>query len=231
MSDRNPNQVRTMFGRIVPRYDVLNRLMSLGMDRRWRRLAASAARPRGACALDVGAGTGDLALELCRQGAARVIGADFSPEMLAAASRKAAGSNARISWVLADALRLPFPDRSFDCVTNAFVLRNLADLRAGLAEMGRVLRPGGRLICLDMTQPPKGPFGALYRLYFNRLVPRLAGAISGDPAAYRYLPNSLEGFPDAVAMAELLRGVGLAGVRVRRLGGGSVALHTGLKPG
>ncbi len=220
-----------MFGRIVPRYDILNRLMSLGMDRRWRRLAASAACPRGACALDVGAGTGDLALELRRQGAARVIGADFSPHMLAAASRKGASSNARISWVLADALRLPFPDGSFDCVTNAFVLRNLADLHAGLAEMGRVLRPGGRLVCLDMTQPPLGPFGALYRLYFNRLVPRLAGAISGDPAAYRYLPNSLEGFPDAVAMAELLGDVGLAGVRVRRLGGGAVALHTALKPG
>jgi demethylmenaquinone methyltransferase/2-methoxy-6-polyprenyl-1,4-benzoquinol methylase len=231
MPDRDANQVRTMFGRIVPRYDVLNRLMSMGMDRRWRRLAAAAASPRDACALDIGAGTGDMALELRRQGAARVTGADFSPEMLAAASRKSAAVNARISWVLADALRLPFPDGTFDCVTNAFVLRNLADLRAGLAEMARVLRPGGRLVCLDMTQPPRGPFGALYRLYFNRLVPRLAGAISGDPAAYRYLPNSLEGFPDAAAMAELLGDVGLAGVHVRRLGGGAVALHAAHKAG
>ncbi len=219
-----------MFGRIVPRYDVLNRLMSLGMDRRWRRLAAGATRPRGARALDIGAGTGDLALELRRQGADSVIGADFSPHMLTAASRKDVGSNARISWVLADALRLPFPDGSFDCVTNAFVLRNLADLRTGLAEMARVLRPGGRLVCLDMTQPPEGAFGAIYRLYFNRLLPRLAGAISGDPAAYRYLSKSLEGFPDAAAMAELLRDVGLAGVRVRRLGGGVVALHKARKP-
>ncbi len=230
MPDRNAHQVRTMFGRIVPRYDALNRLMSLGMDGRWRRLAAGTTRPHGARALDIGTGTGDLAMELRRQGAARVIGADFSPEMLAAASRKGIGSDARLSWILADALRLPFPDGSFDCVTNAFVLRNLADLRAGLTEMARVLRPGGRLVCLDMTQPPRGPFGALYRLYFNRLVPRLAGAISGDPPAYRYLPSSLEGFPDAGAMAELLGDVGLAGVHVRRLGGGAVALHVALKP-
>lgn len=230
MAARDPDQIRTMFGRIVPRYDTLNHLMSLGMDRRWRHLAAAAAQPRGAWALDVGAGTGDLTQELCRQGAARVIGADFSPEMLTAASRKSAGCPAPVSWILADALRLPFPDRTFDCVTNAFVLRNLADLPAGLAEMARVLRPGGRLVCLDMTQPPRGPFGTLYRLYFNRLLPRLAGAISGDRAAYRYLPNSLQGFPDAEAIVEILRGAGLVAVRVRRLGAGAVALHTGLKP-
>jgi demethylmenaquinone methyltransferase/2-methoxy-6-polyprenyl-1,4-benzoquinol methylase len=220
-----------MFGRIVPRYDLLNRLMSLGMDRRWRRLAAAAARPSGAVILDLGTGTGDLALELCRQGAAHVVGADFSAEMLSQSRSKVARANeANVSWILADALGLPFPDEAFDCVTSAFLLRNLADLRAGLTEMARVLRPEGRLVCMDMTQPPTGPFGALYRLYFNYLLPPLAGAISGDPAAYRYLPNSLKGFPKASALADLMAGVGLTQVGVRRLGAGTVTLHTARKP-
>jgi demethylmenaquinone methyltransferase/2-methoxy-6-polyprenyl-1,4-benzoquinol methylase len=217
-----------MFGRIVSRYDLLNRLMSLGMDRRWRRLAAAAARPRGATVLDLGTGTGDLALELRRQGAVRVVGADFTPEMLAAARRKASVEGG-ITWVLADAPRLPFADETFDCLTNAFLLRNLADLPAGLAEMARVLRPGGRLVCLDMTQPPSGPFGAAYRAYFNHLLPLVAGAISGDRRAYRYLPQSLEGFPDAMRMACLLREAGVTEVNVRLLGGGVVALHTARK--
>jgi demethylmenaquinone methyltransferase/2-methoxy-6-polyprenyl-1,4-benzoquinol methylase len=114
-------------------------------------------------------------------------------------------------------------------VTSAFLLRNLTDLRAGLAEMARALRPGGRLVCLDMTQPPPGPFGWLYRLYFNHLVPPLAGIISGDPGAYRYLPNSLKGFPDASELTALLTDIGLREVRVRLLGGGTVALHTARK--
>lgn len=230
MSGQSAHQVRKMFGRIVPRYDLLNRLMSLGMDRRWRRLAAAATSPRGAVALDVGTGTGDLALELCRQGASAVVGADFSRQMLDAARRKASATSSPVAWALADALRLPFADGTFDCVTNAFLLRNLADLRAGLAEMARVLKPGGRLVCLDMTQPPTGPFGALYRLYFNRLLPPLAGAISGDAAAYRYLPGSLKGFPDASQLAGRLADVGLVEVRVRLLGGGTLALHAARKP-
>ena len=229
MATERARQVREMFGRIVPRYDLLNRLMSLGMDGSWRRAAAAAARPTGARALDLGTGTGDLALELRRQGAAHVVGADFSAEMLAAARAKATTS-AQASWALADALRLPFPKGTFDCVTNAFLLRNLADLRAGLAEMARVLKPDGRLVCLDMTPPPPGPFGALYRLYFDRLMPPIAGALSGDSAAYRYLPNSLRGFPDASALSALMAGAGLTQVRVRKLAGGTVALHTGLKP-
>src|SRR3990170_895450 len=171
----------------------------------WRRAAGGAAQPGGSLALDVGAGTGDLALELRRQGAAQVVGADFSSEMLATAGAKAvARGDAGLSWALADALALPFPDNTFDCVTNAFLLRNLADVRAGLAEMARVLKPGGRLVCLDATRPPPGLFGSLYRLYFNRLLPPLAGAISGDRAAYRYLPNSLEGFPKATELAVIL---------------------------
>jgi len=218
-----------MFGRIVPRYDLLNRLMSFGMDRRWRRVAVAAVRPRGTIALDLGTGTGDMAIELRRRGAARVIAADFSGAMLAAALEKASDTDG-IEFALADALRLPFADKTFDVVTNAYLLRNLGDLEAGLGEMARVLRPGGRLACLDMTQPPPGVFGAVYRVYFNRLVPVIAGAISGDVAAYRYLPRSLRGFPDASAMAGLIRGAGLGDVRVNLLGGGTVALHNAIKP-
>ena len=228
-SAKQPQQVRRMFGRIVKRYDLMNGLMSLGMDTRWRRLAATAARPVGGLALDLGAGTGDLTLELASRGAARVVGADFSPEMLTAARAKAEDS-ANVSWTLADALRLPFPEETFDCVTNAFLLRNLANLKEGLSEMARVLKPGGRLVCLDMTQPPPGPFGALYRLYFGRLMPPLAGMLSGDRHAYRYLPNSLQGFPDAPTLSGLLSDVGLVQVEAQRLAGGTVALHTALKP-
>ncbi len=228
-STKQPQQVRRMFGRIVRRYDLLNGLMSLGMDTRWRRLAATAARPAGSLALDIGAGTGDLTLELARGGAARVVGADFSPEMLAVARAKAEDS-ANVSWTLADALRLPFPEETFDCVTNAFLLRNLSNLKEGLSEMARVLKPGGRLVCLDMTQPPPGPFGALYRLYFNRVMPPLAGMLSGDRHAYRYLPNSLQGFPDATTLSGLLTDAGLVQVQAQRLAGGTVALHTALKP-
>ncbi len=216
MPSEHARQVRRMFGRIVPRYDLLNRLISLGMDSRWRRAAAAAAHPAGCLALDVGTGTGELALELRRQGAARVVGGDFSGEMLATASAKAtAAGYAGLSWALVDALALPFPEDTFDCVTNAFLLRNLGDLRAGLAEMARVLKPGGRLVCLDATRPPPGPFGWLYRLYFSHLLPPLAGAISGDRAAYRYLSDSVEGFLKAPNIAAILADIGLSGVRFR----------------
>jgi demethylmenaquinone methyltransferase / 2-methoxy-6-polyprenyl-1,4-benzoquinol methylase len=217
------HRIQTMFSRIVPRYDRMNRLMSFGMDAGWRRAAVRAARPAGAAVLDVGCGTGDLAFALARAGAASVVGADFSPAMLRAA--RARRGSASLAWLAADALRLPFPDRTFDRVTNAFVLRNLVDLPAAFAEFHRVLRPGGRLVCLDMTQPPPGPFAAAYRLYFNRLMPPIAGLLSGDRDAYRYLPASLEGFPDADGLAAMLAGAGFADVRYRRLGGGAVALH------
>ena len=220
-----------MFGRIARRYDRLNRIMSLGMDGRWRQWAAASAKPDGALALDIGTGTGDFALELSKLGARQIVGADFSSEMLTAARVKLTDKGiSNASFTLADALHLPFPDGRFDCVTNAFVLRNLADLRSGLVEMARVLKPGGRLVCLDMTQPPSGIVGSLYKLYFYRLLPPIAGAISGDRDAYRYLPNSLVGFPDALALAEVLTEIGLADVEVRKVGGGTVAIHTAVKP-
>jgi demethylmenaquinone methyltransferase/2-methoxy-6-polyprenyl-1,4-benzoquinol methylase len=218
--------IQTMFGRIVPAYDRMNRLMSLGMDAGWRRAAARAADPAGCTVLDIGAGTGDMAREMERAGARLIVGADFSVDMLRAAAAPGRTSPA-LRWAAADALRLPFRDATFDRVTNAFLLRNLVDLPAGLREMARVLRPGGRLVCLDMTHPPPGPFAALYRIYFSRVIPPIAGLLSGDRVAYRYLPDSLEGFPDADALSHMLRDAGLHDVRYRRLGGGAVALHTG----
>lgn len=230
MAADHPRQIQQMFNRIVRRYDLLNRLMSFGMDARWRRLAAAAARPGGARVLDVGTGTGDLVAELVRQGAADVLGLDFAPEMLRAARVKARTIPVRVSWLLGDTQRLPFQDETFDTVTNAFLLRNLPALGTGLAEMARVLKPGGRLVSLDMTHPEPGVFAALYRLYFHHLLPPLAGALSGDRAAYRYLPNSLKTFPDAQALADLLVELGLTDVRVRHLAGGTVALHVARKP-
>lgn len=231
MAIERTRQVREMFGRIVPRYDLLNRLMSLGMDMRWRRLAAAAARPEGAFVLDVGAGTGDLTIELLRQGARCVVALDVTPAMLAAGRAKAlARGAAGARWLAGDALRLPFPNDTFDAVTNAFVLRNLADLQCGLDEMARVLRPGGRLVCLDMTRPQPGLFARLYRLYFHHLVPPVAGLLSGDRAAYRYLPQSLDAHPDAATLASMIERAGLRDVSVRLLAGGTVALHTAVRP-
>lgn len=229
MVEKNPLKISGMFDRIVPRYDLVNSLMSFGMDRRWRSLAARLAVKPGDRALDVGTGTGYLARELRHAGASPVFAVDFSTRMLAAAEERVADGKAEIAWLRADAQRLPFPDGSFDCVTNAFLLRNLSDLTSGLREMARVLKPGGRLVCLDITQPPGGPFGVAYRLYFERLVPLVGGLIGSDREAYRYLPSSLKGFPDAGSLSDLLSDVGLTDVRMRLLGGGSVALHRAVK--
>ncbi len=153
-------------------------------------------------------------------------GADFTQTMLAVAARRH-GMRRLHAWVTADAHRLPFRDGSFDVVTNAFVLRNLVDLPGALREMRRVLRPGGLAVCLDMTAPPGGLFSRAYRLYFSRVMPPIAGALAGDRAAYRYLPASLEGFPDADAVAAMLRSAGFEDVEYRRMAGGAVALHAG----
>ena len=221
-------RVRAMFARIVPRYDLMNAVMTGGMDRHWRRAAVRAVTPVGGVALDVGTGTGDLALALIRGGAGEVIGVDFCEEMLAAAQAKAraAALSRVVSFLAADAAHLPFPDESFDCVVNGFLLRNVGDLRGALAEMARVLKPGGRLVCLEITHPPPA-FAPLFNLYFRHVVPLAGAVITGEGAAYRYLPVSLGPLPNAERLAALMTDVGLTDVHYRRLGLGTVALHVG----
>ena len=216
-----------MFGRLVPQYDRMNRVMTAGLDGRWRRLAVQAAEPRGAAVLDLGAGTGDLSREFRRAGAAQVVGADFSAQMLHRAHRKFGPQTA--DWLQADALRLPFPDAAFDIAASAFVLRNLVNLLRAFEEMLRVLRPGGRLVALDITHPPDDLRGRTLRLGFERIVTPAAGLLSGDRDAYRYLPNSLAGYPTADELAEMLSTAGAAEASYRRLAAGAVALHTARK--
>jgi len=218
--------VSQMFSRLVPHYDRMNRLMTAGRDGRWRRLAVEAEQPRDARVLDLGAGTGDLSEAFRRAGAQQVVSLDVSGPMLVRAREKYGAE--RIDWLQGDALHLPFPDESFDAVASAFVLRNLPDLAASLEEMTRVLRPGGRLVGLDITHPPDTPWGRILRLGFEQGVTRIAGLVSGDRSAYRYLPNSLTGYPTADALSAMLEAAGLAEVSYRRLSMGAVALHTGL---
>lgn len=219
-------RVQAMFGRIVDRYDLMNRLMTFGLDGGWRRATIGAGRVRGKRVLDVGCGTGDLTRAALRAGAAEVIGTDFVPGMLTAAREKCP---VHAQFVQGDALRLPFPDASFDAVVNAFLLRNVGDLPAALREMVRVLRPGGWLACLEITHPAAA-LAPLFHLYFDRGVPLLGHLLTGEADAYRYLPRSLGPLPAADELARLLEVAGLQEVSFRRYGLGTVALHRGRRP-
>ena len=215
-----PEGVRTMFDRIAPVYDAMNRVMTLGLDRRWRRLAARAVVQPGDRVLDACCGTGDLAIECARAGGA-VTGLDFSKAMLERARRKAP----ELEWVQGDAMALPFGDATFDAVTVGFGVRNLADLEGGLRELARVLRPGGRIAVLEITRP-RGVLRPFFRLWFEVLVP-LAGRVLPGGAAYTYLPASVRRFPGPDDLATAVELAGFRDVRYRLLGGGIVALHVG----
>jgi len=217
-----PRDVQSMFDRIAPVYDVMNRVMTAGLDRRWRRLAARAAVRPGDRVLDACCGTGDLAVEAVRLGGA-VTGLDFSPRMLERARRK----SSEITWVEGDMLELPFADGSFEAATVGFGVRNVADLERGLAELARVVAPGGRLGILEITKPT-GLLAPFYRLWFDRIVPLLGKALKGG-AAYSYLPASVRRFPGPQDLADLISGAGFDGVEYRTFAGGIVALHTGTR--
>jgi demethylmenaquinone methyltransferase/2-methoxy-6-polyprenyl-1,4-benzoquinol methylase len=210
-----------MFDRIAPVYDGMNRVMTAGLDVRWRRLAAAAAVRPGDRVLDGACGTGDLALADLAAGAGSVVGLDFAPRMLERARRKSPA----VEWVQGDLLALPFEDGSFDAATVGFGIRNVADLERGLRELRRVLRPGGRLVLLEITTP-RGALRPFFALWFDVLVP-LAGKVLPGGRAYAYLPASVRRFPPAEELAESLRGAGFADVRFRLLGGSIVALHAG----
>jgi demethylmenaquinone methyltransferase / 2-methoxy-6-polyprenyl-1,4-benzoquinol methylase len=215
-----PDAVRGMFDRIAPVYDVMNHVMTAGLDRRWRRLTVEAVVRPGDRVLDACCGTGDLAVAAERRGAT-VTGLDFSAAMLERARRKSAA----VEWVEGDLLALPFADETFDAATVGFGVRNVADLDLALAELRRVLRPGGRLAILEITQA-RGVLRPFFSLWFDRIVPLLGKVLPGG-AAYSYLPASVRRFPDAEALAGLLRECGFADVRFRLLAGTIVAVHEG----
>jgi demethylmenaquinone methyltransferase/2-methoxy-6-polyprenyl-1,4-benzoquinol methylase len=221
-------RVASMFDSIAPVYDRMNTIMTAGLDGRWRRAAVRAARVSpGGSALDVACGTGKLTAAL---GAAvgptgRVVGVDLSTAMLEEA-RRAFGELGQVEFVAGNALDLPFEANVFDAATIAFGLRNLASFEDGFREMARVVRPGGRVVCLELTTPRPKIAGRFYSAVFGRMAPSV-GRVFGRREAYAYLPHSLDGFPNAEELAETMRQVGLANVTVRRLALGALALHSG----
>jgi demethylmenaquinone methyltransferase / 2-methoxy-6-polyprenyl-1,4-benzoquinol methylase len=239
-------QVRDMFDRIAVVYDVLNTAMTAGLHHHWRARTADLARVGpGSRVLDVATGTGDLALELARRVApgGQVVGSDFSEGMLARARIKAGSAPAELRFEWGDALALPYDDDSFDAATVGFGARNFSDLGRGLAEMARVVRPGGRVVVLEMTTPTKPPLSIFFRIWFDRLVPvlgRLTGSIAAAvarlrgstadgtiAAAYTYLPNSVKRFPGPAALAGELERAGLSEISYLLTAGGIVAIHAG----
>jgi demethylmenaquinone methyltransferase / 2-methoxy-6-polyprenyl-1,4-benzoquinol methylase len=221
-----------MFDRIAGVYDLMNTAMTAGLHHGWRTRAADRAALReGDSALDLCCGTGDLALELrARVGSSgRVVGADFSERMLELANEKALERGMPdVTFEWADALELPYSDASFDAVTVGFGVRNLADLDVGVGEMARVLRPGGRLVILEITQPQKPPLSTFFSLWFDRIVP-LLGRFAGDPEAYSYLPESVRSFPPPAGLAAIMDRAGFERIRYTILAGGIIAIHSGVR--
>jgi demethylmenaquinone methyltransferase/2-methoxy-6-polyprenyl-1,4-benzoquinol methylase len=218
-------QVRAMFDRIAGFYDLMNSVMTAGLHHRWRARAADlAAVGPGDRALDVAAGTGDLAIELARRvgPAGEVVGSDFSEGML----ERARAKSSAVRWEWADAMALPYRDGEFDAATVGFGARNFGDLDRGLAELARVVRPGGRVVVLEITVPQKPPLSTFFSLWFDRAVP-LIGRLTGDPEAYEYLPRSVKRFPDPEALAGRMAAAGLRDVRWILTAGGIIALHAG----
>lgn len=227
--------IRDMFDRIAPRYDLLNRLLSLGIDRRWRRFAVRQLTvPAGGKVLDVATGTGDVALEIGRQTGKGVVivGADFTQRMLVLGRGKISRSpyRDRILLVNAPCESLPHPDGLFDGVTIAFGIRNVVDRQEGLREMARVLKPGGRAVILEFATPRNGFFRSIYYFYFRRLLPWLGGLLS-QRSAYQYLPDSVLEFPDRETFSAMMAEAGFTAVEVHDLTGGIAAVHVGTRTG
>jgi len=232
-SEEFASDVRGMFDRIAGVYDLMNSTMTAGLHHQWRQRAVDrAVVGPGSDALDICCGTGDLALELRRRIGpdGRVVGSDFSEPMLDLARAKSGEQGLPVEFGWADALELPYGEESFDAVTVGFGARNLADLDRGLAEMARVLRPGGRAVVLEITRPQREPLSSFYSLWFDRAVP-LLGQLAGDPDAYGYLPESVRSFPDPPGLAAKMDVAGFTRIRWLLLAGGIIAIHSGTTPG
>lgn len=238
-SERTANEiaharaVREMFSGIARRYDLLNHVLSINIDKRWRRLVRAKLqdildRPN-AVIVDVACGTGDLSIELQTYANAKVVGSDFCRPMLEIAYRKTTGENLSIPFVEGDAMGLPFADESFDALTIAFGLRNLSNFADGLKELHRVLKKGGRIAILEFSSPVIPGFRGLFNLYFTQILPRIGGAVSGSRGAYEYLPDSVSKFPDQKNLAKLIETTGFSDVEYRNLTGGIAAIHVGTK--
>lgn len=225
--------VRAMFSGIAGKYDLLNHVLSLNVDKRWRRLVRRGLRSilddPAAVVLDVACGTGDLSIELQTHAKATIIGTDFCRPMLAVAAGKNESNTLKIPYVEGDAMNLGFASDTFDAVTIAFGLRNLSNFRDGLGELCRVIRPGGRLVILEFSSPVVPGFRQLFNFYFTRVLPRIGGAVSGSPGAYEYLPDSVSKFPDQKGLAQLMRESGFDNVEYSNLTGGIAAIHAGVK--
>lgn len=221
--------VRSMFGRIAGRYDLMNRLMTVGQDQRWRRMVVALAQlPPGGRLLDLGTGTGDIAVEAIRRNPTLcAVGGDFTLEMMRVGKSRASGR--AIRWGGIDALNLPFADATFDAVTSGFLMRNVADVRRAFSEQRRVLRPGGRIVCLDTTPPPDNLLRPFITFHLHTIIPTLGRLLTGSAEAYTYLPDSTEGFLTAEALADHMRGAGFRDARFRRMMFGTVAIHVGVK--
>ncbi len=224
--------VRGMFTRIADHYDIMNTLMTFGQDERWRAVVVRAAGPvEGQWTLDVGTGTGLIARDLARRGA-RAVGLDLTPGMMVAGRKEMIEKTgqATVLFTCGDALALPLPDNSVACVTTGFTMRNVVDIETAFREMHRVVKPGGRVICLEVATPRNPLFRLGNRIYTRRIIPLLGRIIAGDGDAYSYLPNSMGKFPPPPRLAQIMEAVGLRKVRYRLLMMGSVAIHLGIKP-
>lgn len=225
--EHKPHYVRAMFARISRRYDLMNRIMSAGQDQRWRQLVVELCTlPPGGRLLDVATGTGDIAFMARRlRPDVRVVGLDLTFEMMAVGREKA--PHEPVTFVQGDALNLPFDDDTFDAACSGFMMRNVVDIARAFAEQRRVVRPGGKVVCLEITHPRFKPWRRLFHLYFFHIVPLIGGLVSGHRDAYTYLPHSTLTFPDAEALANIMRRVGLRDVRYQRLMLDTVAIHVG----
>lgn len=225
--------VRAMFSGIAGKYDLLNHVLSLNIDKRWRRLVREKLQPvladENAVILDVACGTGDLSLELKNHARATVIGTDFCRPMLLIARDKTISFDGSVPYIEGDAMNLSFADESFDAVTIAFGLRNLSNFENGLTELRRVLKTGGKLVVLEFSSPIVPGFRQIFNFYFAHVLPRLGGVVSGSRDAYEYLPNSVLKFPDQKSLAEMLGLAGFREVEYLNLTGGIAAIHSGIK--